>query len=96
MALSQPRQSDSDLKVRIVKPFETAVAATLGVILGCGIFIWGSLALVDILDETMSAADVRTVCATHEGVQTIYGDDGLLLPSRLVLCRDGYVGEPKP
>jgi hypothetical protein len=80
----------------IREPFKTAFYATFGVLLALLVFVSAGLLLVEINGDDMGAVSVRAVCAMHDGVLAVDDDNGLVLPTHLVVCRDGYVGEPTP
>lgn len=79
------------MKVEIDKPFTTAAMATLGALFAVTALIWVSLLFTD----RITTEDVAAVCVGHLGVQEIFEQDGFLMEaSRVVICRDGFVGEP--
>lgn len=78
----------SRAKVEITGGFEFAFAATFGVLVALGLFLW-AYQIID--DPEINSLKVRALCAHHQGVLRV--DDGgatFLRGTAFVTCRDGW------
>lgn len=84
------------VKITVDDAFGVGLVGAIGAIVG----IFATLAVLVVVAQvagwTMQAEDVRAICAKHGGVVEVYDSNGVLTPAHLVVCRDGWVDEPKP
>lgn len=84
------------MKVTINDAFGVGFAGAVGAMVGILAFLTVLLVGAHLINVVMEADDVRASCAKHGGVVQVYDSTGMLTPAHLVVCRDGWVDEPKP